>query len=217
MYGMGEYQFKAAYTSLEVNSSKWFMMSCEQRQRHLIVLTMQSTQFEASTPSSNGSNNCNCLSIPPEKSGITTLSPELLKRTWMKAERLLNTSGSVCVAPGMEDGMCVASETRSKPHIVSKSKEGSLICDEASLAWKSQRLCSHVVAVAEKKGCFDEFLTSYRRSKITGNYTAVSMHNQPKNVGRNQVVQNQKHHHSMKSQRLTLMLTHFQVEMELNP
>ena len=46
------------------------------------------------------------------------------------------------------------------------------------------KLCSHVVVVAETKGCLDDFLTSYRRSKIIGNYTAVSMHNQPKNVGK---------------------------------
>ena len=109
---------------------------------------MQSTQFEASTPSSSGSNKCKILSIPPEKSGITTLSPELLNRIWMKAKRLLNTSGSICVAPGIEDGLCIASEAGSKPHIVSISKKRSLTCDEACLAWKSQKLFSHVVAVA---------------------------------------------------------------------
>lgn len=73
--------------------------------------------------------------------------------------------------------MCVASEIESKPHILRKSKKGSLTCDEACLSWKSQRLCSHVVAVSEEKGCLDDFLTSYRRSKVAGNYIAVSMHN----------------------------------------
>ena len=78
--------------------------------------------------------------------------------------------------------MC--NETGSKLHIVSKSKKGLLICDEACLAWKSQKLCSHVLAVAEERKCLDDFLTSYRTSKSTGNYTAVSIHNQPKNVGK---------------------------------
>ena len=32
-YDMGEYQFKPAYKSLEVDSSKRFMMSCEQWQK----------------------------------------------------------------------------------------------------------------------------------------------------------------------------------------
>ena len=46
VYGMGEYVFKPAYKSLEIDSSKWFMMSCEQRQRHLKrVTTLECTQF----------------------------------------------------------------------------------------------------------------------------------------------------------------------------
>ena len=64
VYGMGEYQFKPVYNSLEVDSSKWLMMSCEQCQRHLRKeRTMQSTQFEASTPSSSGSNNCKSIYV----------------------------------------------------------------------------------------------------------------------------------------------------------
>ena len=31
---MGEYQFKPGYKSLEVSSERWFMMSCDQRQKH---------------------------------------------------------------------------------------------------------------------------------------------------------------------------------------
>lgn len=111
VFGMGEYRFKAAYKSLEVESGRWFMMSCDQRQRHLKkVRSMQCTPFEADTASS-GDGKQKSLSIPPDKSGITTLSSELLERTWNKAEKLLNTAGSVCGAPGMQDAMCVASES----------------------------------------------------------------------------------------------------------
>ena len=35
VFAMGEYRFKPAYKSLEVESSKWFMMSSDQRQKHL--------------------------------------------------------------------------------------------------------------------------------------------------------------------------------------
>ena len=66
--GMGEYQFKPSYQSLEIDSSKWFMMSCEQCKRQLRkVVTMQNMQFEASTPSSIGSNKHKCLLTPHEK------------------------------------------------------------------------------------------------------------------------------------------------------
>ena len=63
------------------------------------------------------------LSISPERSGITNISPEQLERTWDKAKRLLNSPGSICKAPGMSDAMCVASETGSRHHIVSKAKK----------------------------------------------------------------------------------------------
>ena len=65
-----------------------------------------------------------------------------------------------------------------------KTKKGSLACDEACMAWKSQRFCSIVLAVAEEKNTLHDFLSSYKRSKVAGNYTAVCTRNQPKNVGK---------------------------------
>ena len=136
----------------------------------------------------------------------------------MKVEKLLNTSGSISVAPGMEDGLCVASETGSKPHIVSKFKKGLLICDEDCRAWKSQRLCSHVLAVAEERKCLDNFLTSYRRSKDHETTQLCLCIINPRMLVRNQVVLNEECHHSIKSQILIPMLTHCQVEiMYLGP
>jgi len=49
----------------------------------------------------------------------------------------------------MSDAMCVASDSGEKPHIVSETKKGSLTCD-GCLAWKSNKLCSHVLAVAKE-------------------------------------------------------------------
>ena len=51
----------------------------------------------------------------------------------------------------MQDAMCVASESGGKPHVVCKTKKGSFACDEWCLAWKSQKLCSHVLAVCAKR------------------------------------------------------------------
>ena len=183
--GMGEYQFKPAYKHLEVSSNKWLMMSTEQRQKHLKkIFLIESSVFEMEEKSleKNGKN----LSILPGKCGITTLSSELLEKTWRKAEKLLNTPGSICSAPGLTDSMCVASDTGSRPHIhvVSRTKKGSFACDNECLAWKTQKLCSHVLAVSENAGCLPEFLSCYRRMKSPGNYTATCSHNQPKGVGK---------------------------------
>ena len=183
--GMGEYQFKLAYKSLEISSDQWFKMSCEQRKNHLKrVIEIPCTAFELDVAQVSGvDRNIRHLSIPPERCGITTISADVLESIWKKAERLLNTTGSICKAPGMLEAMCVASDTGDKPHIVSKTKKGNLACDDVCLAWKSRRLCSHVLAVAEEWNCLNEFLCRYRRMKVSGNYTSVCMHNQPKIVG----------------------------------
>ena len=139
--------------------------------------------FELDADQASGANsNVRHLSVPPERCGITSISAEVLESTWKKAERLLNTTGSICKAPGMPNAMCVASDAGDKPHVVSKTNKGNLTCDDACLAWKSRRFCSHVLAVAEEWN-LNEFLACYKFMKVSGNYTAVCMHNQPKNVG----------------------------------
>ena len=66
VFGMGEYRFKPAYKSLEVESSKWFLMSCDQRQKHLKRLwNIQCTSFEADAASS-GDSKLKSLSVPPD-------------------------------------------------------------------------------------------------------------------------------------------------------
>ena len=130
--GMGEYRFKPAYGNLEVASNKWFLMSSQQREKHMKkVFDKPCILIEASLPSSmDPAPGCSEalsireLSISPERSGISNISPEQLERTWKKANKLLNLPGSICKAPGICDAMCVASETGSRPHIVSKTKKG---------------------------------------------------------------------------------------------
>ena len=132
--GMGEYRFKPAYKCLEVASKKWFSMSSHQREKHLKkVFDKPCTPIEESLSlSTDAALGCSemaptrQLSISPERSGIGNISAEQLERLWKKAERLLNSPGSICKAPGMCDAMCVASETGSRPHIVSKTKKGGI-------------------------------------------------------------------------------------------
>ena len=183
--GMGEYRFKPAYKQIEISCNKWFMMSPEQRKSHMRkVFAMECTPVESEVTLNNFDVNRRILSIAPERCGIATISSEVLEITWKKAEKLLNTTGSLCKAPGMSDAMCVSSDSGSRPHIVSKTKKGSFACDDACIAWKSKRFCSHILAVAEDSKRLGEFLSSYRRSKVTGSYTAASTHNQPKSVGK---------------------------------
>lgn len=123
--GMGEYRFKSAYKCLEVGTDKWFLVSSHQRDKHLKkVFDKACIPVEAATDVVAECSQVRQLSISPERSGIVPISPEQLERTWEKAKRLLNSPGSICKAPGMSDALCVASETGSRPHIVSKTKKG---------------------------------------------------------------------------------------------
>ena len=179
---MGEYQFKLAYKSPEISSNQWFKMSCEQRKNpceqrknHLKrVIEMPCTAFDLDTDQASGADsNVRHLTIPLERCGI---SAEVLESTWKKAERLLNTTGNICKAPGMPDAMCVPSDAGDKPHVVSKTKKGNLACDDACLAWKSRRFCSYVLAVTEEWNCLNEFLTCYRQMMVSGNYMHSCMY-----------------------------------------
>ena len=124
------------------------------------------------------------LSVQPDKSGITNLSPEFMS-LWRKAERLLNMPNGVCEAPGMTDAKCVASEGIGRPHVVihNKQKKGMLSCDDLCLGWKAQRICSHVLAAAESMGWLGEFLQNYYKGhKTFPNFTATVTHGISKGV-----------------------------------
>ena len=162
--GMGEYNFKEAYRCLEIKCDKWFMMSADQRQLSLECMPLDS-KFVSMVDT--GKVATKRMSIPADRCGISTISSELLEKTWDKAEKLLNTEGSLCKAPGMSDAMCVASSTGSRPHIVCKTKKGSLACDDSCIAWKSLKFCSHVLAVAEETGSFWLPIEEQRLQEVT--------------------------------------------------
>ena len=150
VYGMGEYQFTPDYGHFEVKNSKWFLMTKEQCQKHLKKLfdgDCYPLLAKKTTSSAHKS-----LSVSPEEAGIVSLSSELIQRMWAKAERLLNISGSICNAPGMKDTMCVASDTGTRPHVITLSKKGVLVCDDACMAWKSQRIAHMFWQLLKQRG-----------------------------------------------------------------
>ena len=90
------------------------------------------------------------------------------------------TAQHICAAPGMANARCVASDTGENPHIVTQNTRGATICDDSCIGWKSQKICAHVLAVAESKGHLEDFLQQYRAKP---NYTAVVSHGIAKSVG----------------------------------
>ena len=71
----------------------------------------------------------------------------------------------------MPVSFCVTSEGGGKPHIC--NNKGIIVCDEACLGWKNQKMCFHVLATSEKMGCLNETIQAYRRLKQPISYTAT--------------------------------------------
>ena len=193
IYGMGEYKFKESYQHLEIESAKWFKMTPDQRRNAIRkVMNEKCILYESQNDQPHTSAvcqsrlSCISLSVQPDKSGITNLSPEFVMSLWRKAERLLNMPNGVCEAPGMADAKCVASEGVGRPHVVihNKQKKGMLSCDDLCLGWKAQRICSHVLAAAESMGCLGDFLQNYKGHKTFPNFTATVTHGISKGVGK---------------------------------
>ena len=191
IYGMGEYKFRPSYRHLEIENSRWFRMTPDQRKKAAAkVFRENSIIYESpiEQPCSSGRlqpTNFH-LSVQPDESGITSLPADMIQLLWKKAERLLTIPNGVCNAPGMNNAKCVASESGEKPHIVvqSRHKEGVINCDDACLGWKAQRICAHVLAAAESMGCLNTFLKGYNKgTKVQPNYTAAVTHGLSKAVG----------------------------------
>lgn len=186
VYGMGEYKFCTKYEFLQVDSSEWFLKTKEQRQKHtksVFEVSISHPITDRGVKEKAGTSTGTSLSVPVENTEITNIPLDVLRNIWGKADRLLQSPNAICSAPGMSNAKCVASESGGKPHIVSTNKKGILCCDDNCIGWKSQRICSHVVAAAESMGSLHSFIASYRKAKVGSNYTAVVTHNLPKGVG----------------------------------
>ena len=78
----------------------------------------------------------------------------------------------------------VASRSNSHPHLVTKGKNGAYHCDADCVNYRSMKLCSHVVAVAEVNGELSEFVETFSRKQQHPNYTRLALHGMPAGRGR---------------------------------
>ena len=82
------------------------------------------------------------LSVSVEESGISTLSLVTLRMMWNKAEKLLNTTTAVTIAPGSDpNARMVATDSSAAPHFVSTHKDGQFNCDSNCPQWLSCKIC----------------------------------------------------------------------------
>ena len=105
-----------------------------------------------------------CISI--SKCGILYSPIEILSEMFNSASNLLRDPAPIFQHPGSEGYLAKSQSNPSQPHHIKINKIGSFVCDISCTKFKSYRICSHTVAVAEKGKYLEEFLWFVRSNQV---------------------------------------------------
>ena len=197
--GRGQYRLSQQFSHFSVSAAKWAKMRPEQR-REIIMRFDKATMKTKQRSSSSGpstifslsTSEVSCgqqsairrLSVTAVDSGITKISPTTLQNMWDKAEELMNDSSAITPAPGKDKtARIVLSYSSAIPHLVLKGTNGQFKCDSRCLNWRSSKLCSHSLAVAELNNELPAFLHWFNQSDSEPNITSLAMAGLPPGRG----------------------------------
>ena len=124
------------------------------------------------------------IAVSPKESGITAVPVQELNHIWSKAVDLLSSDASIVACPGHETAFAVASaHDPTKPHIVTPLASGEIRC---STCPQNTRLsiCSHAVAVAERKSILHKFLAWYMKNREKPNFSRAANQGMPGGRGK---------------------------------
>ena len=183
----GKYQLKKQHQFLEVPQSKWFLMTPQQRKDHLsklqsvvsmntgeevepesLCLKPSYSKEESSvnlSDSGEGSSlnvSTSALSVDTNNAAQVNIPFTCLEGIWVKDKQLIATEGAIVPAQLPEARMGLSYSGKA-PHMVTPKKGGDFSCDSSCPNWKSLRICSHSVAVAEINGKLPQFISAKKR------------------------------------------------------
>ena len=150
--GQGEWTLDETLTDFAIND-RYFQMSQQQKKRFIKMFS--NTQPVTSVSSGQLKN----LSLSPNDTGILYPTFEILRNIFVKAESLLEQESSITSFPGMQNAYFV--ESRSNPKELHKLKvysNGNVECDNNCLQYKSYKIFSRSVTIAEKYVCLKTFV-----------------------------------------------------------
>ncbi len=181
--GRGQYRLLPEFQHLGVPILDWMKMRSDQRQK--IASNFDAATLPTSKPStaqgqlketSSIQNPPSELSVSAEESGIDVIPLVTLNATWTKADQLLSADSNITTAPGKDKKVrMVLSYSSVVPHLVQSKSGGQYVCDNSCLHWKSAKICSYTLAVAEVNHELTQFLHWYSRAGNTPNITIVGM------------------------------------------
>ena len=172
----GEYRLKGEYSSLQVDESKWYQMSKEQRTKHLRKV------LETPVKGTKARNADDVLSISYTSANLMK-PPTMMHVIWTKAEEYLNTCGSISLLPsdsqttlGPKRFAVHSKSNPDCPNVVKLFADGSMECP-CPMFKSSSNICSHSVAVAEKDNVLEIYLDWVRASQSECNLYNLSTKN----------------------------------------
>ena len=236
--GRGQYRLSKPYLHLQVDPNKWAKMTSEQRREH--VKRFESAALRPHTinhpysrfishPGGNSdktSESLICealtsepitsspLSVSAEESGIHAF--ETIHSIWVKAEHYLKSERDIVSSPGSDKSMMAASKSSKVPHFVCAASDGEYACDNNCLQWKSSRICSHIISVAEKNHELSAFLQWYNGTNQGPNITTLATSGIPAGRGRKGGVPKRKRSASRKAPEIVVSRPAMQPSIE-NP
>ena len=184
LVGQGEWTLDETLTDFAINN-RYFQMSQQQKERFIKM-------FSNTTPvTSVSSGKLKNLSLSPNDTGILCPTFEILRNIFVKVESLLEREGSITSFPGMQNAYFVESKSNPKePHKLYVYSNGNVECDNNCLQYKSYKICSHSVAIAEKYGCLKIFVEIVKKNPACLNNLVNSR--QPVNTGKKTISSTQK-------------------------
>ncbi|XP_062572678.1 uncharacterized protein LOC134234614 [Saccostrea cucullata] len=162
--GVGPYELRPEYKQYEICQTDWFKLSSSTRQAHLKNFVKAPPKPSRHSVDSEGastsgtSRSTRGISIGFEETG---LSEHVFQKVWEKAVEILEKDSNIVNAPGDGTAMLVVSKSKKNPHFIETFKSGKIECP--CDGYKAKQICSHAVAVAEKKGTLDKFLRWYKK------------------------------------------------------
>ena len=160
--GREKYKLRPQYSTLEVQEAKWFAMTVQQRQKHILafhcaeVTSMVDQLHDSFISSVKSKTTCGMsLSISCEDFVKEVNIPlKCLEGIWVYS----NTDGAIVPAPGQKlEARMVLSYSGKILHMVSYNKTGNFTCDTNCPNRKGLEICLHSVAVAEVNSQLQEF------------------------------------------------------------
>ena len=166
IYGSGEFELHEDFKHLQIEPGKWLRMSSTARMGALSKAGFVS--IEDSEACSLKDMSTSILDV-----GIVSIPTSTLQAIEDKAKQLLSENSAIVPAPGSPGAFMVKSVGGERPHFVTVKTGGVVNCDSSCPQWRGSRLCSHIVAVAEREDCLSQLLVNYTRSKRETNLTRM--------------------------------------------